>query len=249
MLAGLPRGTNLTPRAVDAYVRAELTMTELNPRCRISWRTIAAIGGVEGAHGTYGGRSLLLSGRPDDEILGLRLDGVEVDNFGDTVANIGDTDGGRWDGDPVYDRAVGPMQFIPGTWALWGADGDGAGDAHPQDLDDAALAAAGYLCAYGSHANWDNWVRAVFAYNHSPAYVNSVQVRLTSMGQVALPEVDGVELWPSRPYGTFVPLPIPEPEPEGGEGGEGGEGTGGEPAPEPVIDERLVTDQPSATGG
>lgn len=227
VLADVDRVADLTPRAIDAYVRAEVEMTEINPRCRISWRTIAAVGGVEGAHGTYGGRSLTMAGHPDDDIVGLRLDGTEVDNFGDTVANIADTDGGRWDGDTVYDRAVGPMQFIPGTWAMWGADADGDGEADPQDLDDAALAAAGYLCEYGRHSSWDNWIAAVFAYNNSPAYVNSVQSRLVSMQRVALPEVEGYELWPGRPWGTFEPLPIPEPE----------EGEG-----EPGIEEVLTTD-------
>lgn len=239
VLADVGRIDGLTPRAIDAYVRAEISMNTINPNCRISWRTIAAVGGVEGAHGTYGGRSLLMSGRPDDGIVGLRLDGIEVDNYGDTVAAIPDTDNGRWDGDTEFDRAVGPMQFIPGTWELWGADGDGDGVAEPQDLDDAALAAAGYLCAYGRHSNWDNWIRAVFAYNHSPAYVNSVQSRLVSMQRLSLPEVEGVELWPGMPWGAFEPLPIPEPEPEEGESGEGDDGAASE---EPAVEEVLAVD-------
>ncbi|MEM8705985.1 MAG: lytic murein transglycosylase [Actinomycetota bacterium] len=211
VLAEVPRAVNLTPRALDAYVRAEIATAELDPRCRISWRTLAAVGRVEGAHGTYGGRVLSLAGRPDDDIVGLPLDGVAVDNFGDTVAAIADTDGGRYDGDPVYDRAVGPMQFIPQTWASWGADGDGDGERDPQDLDDAALAAAGYLCAYGSHSDWENWKTAVFGYNHSAHYVASVKSALDDMQNVRLPDLDGVELWPSRPWGTYVPMPLPDP--------------------------------------
>ena len=62
------------------------------------------------------------------------------------VAAIPDTDNGRWDGDKVWDRAVGPMQFIPATWQGAGRDGDGDGVANPNDIDDAALAAADYLC-------------------------------------------------------------------------------------------------------
>ncbi|MEM9519729.1 MAG: lytic transglycosylase domain-containing protein [Actinomycetota bacterium] len=211
---------NLTPRAVDAYIRAEFVMRRVAPECQISWRTIGAISGVEGAHGTFGGRTLSMDGTPNDDIVGLRLDGAEVDNFGDTVANIRDTDGGRWDGDEEYDRAVGPMQFIPSTWSRWGADGDGDGVAHPQDLDDAAVAAGGYLCAYGDHSQWDNWIRAVFAYNHSNAYVNSVQSRLVSMQQLTLPTIEGIDLVPSQPAGVFVPLPIPVPCPTEGDGSE-----------------------------
>ena len=47
----------------------------------------------------------------------------------------------------VYDRAVGPMQFIPSTWSVVGVDADGDGQRNPQDIDDAALATAVYLCS------------------------------------------------------------------------------------------------------
>ena len=39
------------------------------------------------------------------------------------------------------------MQFIPSTWAVVGVDADGDGERNPQDIDDAALAAAVYLCS------------------------------------------------------------------------------------------------------
>src|SRR5438128_1511384 len=45
-----------------------------------------------------------------------------------------------------YARAMGPMQFLPGTWARYAADGDGDGIPDPQNLFDATLAAARYLC-------------------------------------------------------------------------------------------------------
>ena len=215
VLADVAAIADITPRAIDAYVRAELTMTEQSPGCEISWRTIAAVGGIESAHGTFGGRALTMSGRPDEPITGLRLDGIEVDNYGNTVAAIKDTDGGKWDGDPEYDRAVGPMQFIPQTWKQWGVDADGDGTAEPQDLDDTALAAARYLCAYGAHSDWENWTRAVFAYNRSPAYVNSVQSRLMSMQELHLSEIEGDDLQAGLPLGTFEPLPIPEPDDDG----------------------------------
>ena len=211
-LADVDRVSGMTVRAASAYIAAELTMAETKPSCRISWRTIAAVGGVEGAHGEFGGRTLGMDGVPSSPILGLVLDGANVDNFGDTVAAIRDTDGGRYDGDTRFDRAVGPMQFIPGTWARWGADGDGDGDDNPQDLDDAALAAGQYLCNYGSHANWANWSRSIHAYNHSNAYVNSVASRLASMQAAYLPAIEGVDLWPSQPYGSFAPLPVEDEE-------------------------------------
>ena len=43
------------------------------------------------------------------------------------LAGIRDTDSGRWDGDVVWDRAVGPMQFIASTWQSLGRDGNGDG--------------------------------------------------------------------------------------------------------------------------
>src|SRR3546814_20580862 len=58
--------------------------------------------------------------------------------------------GGRWDGDARWDRAVGPMQFIPGTWKSFGVDGSGDGLADPNNVFDAATAAARYLCHGGN---------------------------------------------------------------------------------------------------
>ena len=63
------------------------------------------------------------------------------------TAGIRDTDAGQYDADAKYDRAVGPMQFIPSTWSVVGVDADGDGKRNPQDIDDAALATAVYLCS------------------------------------------------------------------------------------------------------
>jgi membrane-bound lytic murein transglycosylase B len=69
---------------------------------------------------------------------------------------------------------VGPLQFIPSTWHRWGADGSGDGVADPQQIDDASLAAARYLCHYGDLTDAATWRTAVFAYNHVESYVDSV---------------------------------------------------------------------------
>ncbi|MGH3994059.1 MAG: lytic murein transglycosylase, partial [Pseudonocardiaceae bacterium] len=75
----------------------------------------------------------------------------------------------------AYDRAVGPMQFIPSTWARWASDGDGDGQADPHDIDDAAVTAARYLCAdrrdVGTARGW--WA-AVLSYNNSVDYAQRV---------------------------------------------------------------------------
>ena len=42
---------------------------------------------------------------------------------------------------------MGPMQFIPSTWRKWATDGNGDGIGDPQNLDDAAMAAARWAVA------------------------------------------------------------------------------------------------------
>ena len=128
--------TGVPTRALIAYGTAERAQRAATPDCRLSWATLAAIGRVESNHGRLGGAVLDADGVARPRIVGVPLDGSPG------VAEVPDTDGGRLDGDPVHDRAVGPMQFLPATWARYGADGDGDGVRDPHDLDDAAAAAA-----------------------------------------------------------------------------------------------------------
>ena len=159
-------GSNDLPVSADrAYRRASLVMAEESPGCGLPWTLLAAVGRVESDHGRYGGSEMGFDGRPQPAIVGVALNGQGP------VRAVADTDDGRWDGDPVWDRAVGPMQFIPGTWATSGRDGDGDGVATPHDLDDAALAAAAYLCRAGDLRDGATRAAAVLSYNHSSAYV------------------------------------------------------------------------------
>ena len=161
--------TGVPARALIAYGTAERAQRAATPDCRLSWATLAAIGRVESNHGRLGGGVLDADGVARPRIVGVPLDGSPG------VAEIPDTDGGRLDGDPVHDRAVGPMQFLPGTWARYGADGDGDGTRNPDDLDDAAAAAAAYLCADGRDtADGDGWWDGVLAYNRSVDYARRV---------------------------------------------------------------------------
>jgi membrane-bound lytic murein transglycosylase B len=67
------------------------------------------------------------------------------------------------------------MQFIPSTWRAWASDGNLDGRADPQQIDDAALAAARYLCAGGRDlATGAGWWAAVLAYNGSVPYGQKV---------------------------------------------------------------------------
>ena len=99
--------------------------------------------------------------------------GISLDGSG-SVAPVADTDNGRLDADPTLDKAVGPLQFLPSTWATWAADGDGDGIRDPQDIDDAALGAGRYLCVAGDLATADGWTRAILSYNHSIDYLDAV---------------------------------------------------------------------------
>lgn len=156
--------------ALRAYAAADLRLRAEQPECELSWATLGGIGFIESQHGTYGGNALGADGRPvNGPIVGVALDGEGP------VAAIGDTDGGALDGDTTWDRAVGPLQFIPATWRRWGADGDGDGAADPQDIDDAAYSAGRYLCGSGSPlSDADQWRRAILAYNASDEYVSNV---------------------------------------------------------------------------
>ncbi len=160
--------TGVPARALRAYGAAELAQRAATPDCGLSWTTLAGIGRVESDHGRLGA-DLDADGVPRPLIVGVALDGSEG------VQEIRDTDGGALDGDAVFDRAVGPMQFLPTTWARFGADGDGDGDADPHQLDDAARAAAAYLCDGGRVlATGGGWWDAVLAYNRSGEYARLV---------------------------------------------------------------------------
>ncbi|HSK59905.1 MAG TPA: lytic murein transglycosylase [Actinomycetospora sp.] len=162
--------TGVPARVLVAYAGAEATgRTELAD-CGLSWVTLAGLGRVESNHGRHGGAVVDDAGRPSAPVRGPELDGTAGNR------EIRDTDGGRLDGDTTYDRAVGPLQFIPTTWARFGADGDGDGARDPDDLDDAALAAARYLCADDRDLRrGDDWRAGVLAYNRSGAYVDRVR--------------------------------------------------------------------------
>ncbi|GAA4838928.1 NlpC/P60 family protein [Kitasatospora terrestris] len=49
--------------------------------------------------------------------------------------------------------AVGPAQFMPGTWATWGRDDDRNGLASPHDIGDAVMAQGRFMCSLLGQAN------------------------------------------------------------------------------------------------
>jgi membrane-bound lytic murein transglycosylase B len=165
----MSRATKVPQRALEAYANAHAVMAATHPNCRITWVTLAGIAAVESKHGGFEGRSLEPDGRPSSPIIGIPLNGAPG------VKAIADTDNGLLDGDKIWDHAVGPFQFIPSTWAKWRADGNNDGITDPQNIDDAALAAAQYLCADDRNlSSGDGWLRAILSYNNSLDYAQEV---------------------------------------------------------------------------
>jgi membrane-bound lytic murein transglycosylase B len=156
-------------RALSAYRLAARLVDGADPACGIDWALVGAIGRVESDHARFGGNVLDDHGVARPGIIGIPLDGTRG------TARISDTDAGRWDRDRVYDRAVGPMQFIPGTWRVVGSDADGDGTRDPQNVDDAATATAVYLCSGpGDLRNGTDLYSAIRRYNNSDSYVRTV---------------------------------------------------------------------------
>ncbi|MFZ2178642.1 MAG: lytic murein transglycosylase, partial [Rhodococcus sp. (in: high G+C Gram-positive bacteria)] len=153
---------------VTAYQNAERILSVEQPGCGMHWTLIAGIGRVESTH-AYDGKTDD-KGNMLEPVLGPVLDGHLAGN-----AVIRDTDGGRLDGDANYDRAVGPTQFLPETWNRYAGDGNGDGNADPQNLFDSALTTGKYLCDGGLDMRDPvQAAKAVHRYNNSAAYVANV---------------------------------------------------------------------------
>ncbi|HWC82544.1 MAG TPA: murein transglycosylase [Pseudonocardiaceae bacterium] len=162
--------TDIPRRVLTAYLHAQAVLAAGAPACHLSWTMLAGVGWVESQHGEWHGDSVTATGEEATPIIGPALDGSAG------MQKIGDTDHGRLDGDTVWDHAVGPMQFLPATWLVWGvrASGDGK-PADPQDIDDAALTAGRYLCAQGGDlATPAGWWAATWVYNNSATYGQTV---------------------------------------------------------------------------
>ncbi|MEW2076028.1 hypothetical protein AB0941_20700 [Streptomyces sp. NPDC013433] len=205
-----------------AYRDAAKSVAGTDPGCGLRWELLAGIGKVESGHARGGAVDA------NGDTLG-RITGPALDGNG--FALIHDSEGGAWDGDAVYDRAVGPMQFLPTTWKSWGADGNGDGVANPNNIFDAALAAGHYLCAGDRDLRTAAGLeRAVLSYNHSRDYLNLVLgwMEFYLRGVHTVPDGRGVV--PESP-GAGSDTPATKPVGEGGSGHGRGDSSGGAGTP------------------
>jgi membrane-bound lytic murein transglycosylase B len=224
MLA-LPQGGDhpIPALALRAYHEAAAWAAGFRPGCGLSWSVLAGIGRLESNHGMHWGSATRF--RPDGMVR-PPITGPALNGRG--VASIPDTDQGRWDGDRTWDRAVGPMQFIPSTWRRLGRDGNGDRVADPNNLFDAATSAAGYLCLVGGDLSGREGLRrAVYGYNHSWAYVDAV-LRWASLYE------GGVAVGPAMAAGPPVAAAAPSgPSPRPGQTTAGASSTARRPGPAP----------------
>lgn len=168
-----------TSGAVDDIPAVYLTLylDAAAERCpTVTWTVLAAIGKVESDHGRIHGAHTRDDGRVTPPIIGPALDGT------DGTRRIADTDDGRYDRDRQLDRAVGPMQFLPGTWKAYGIDASGDRIADPHNAYDAVHSAAAYLCDAGAHRP-ERLRQALYAYNRSTDYVDRVLMHAAHYGQ------------------------------------------------------------------
>jgi membrane-bound lytic murein transglycosylase B len=181
-----PSPVGIPSMALAAYRNAEQKMATSDPGCGISWNLLAGIGRIESGHANGGATDA--RGTAVRPIYGPTLDGTLPGNEVIVQSSA--------DGRVSYARAMGPMQFLPGTWARYASDGDGDGVADPQNLYDSTLAAARYLCSGGLNLRDQSQVMAaILRYNNSTSYARNVlgwaAAYATGVVPVDLPPVTG----------------------------------------------------------
>jgi membrane-bound lytic murein transglycosylase B len=160
-----PGALRIPTIVLSAYRNAERMMATAYPGCGVSWNLLAGIGRIESLHANGGATDA--QGTALQPIYGPALDGTLPGN--EVIVQ------GRTANGVTYARAMGPMQFLPGTWSRYASDGNGDGKADVQNVFDASLAAARYLCSGGLNLRDPGQVMAaILRYNDSVAYARNV---------------------------------------------------------------------------
>jgi len=181
-----PGTLRIPTMALNAYRNAERMMASAYPGCGIGWNLLAGIGRIESMHANGGATDV--GGSAVRPIYGPALDGTLP---GNEVIELG-----RSSSRVVFARAMGPMQFLPGTWSRYASDGNGDGKADVQNVFDASLAAARYLCSGGLNLRDQSQVMtAILRYNNSVAYAQNVlgwaAAYATGVVPIDLPPITG----------------------------------------------------------
>ena len=165
---GAAEDKGIPERVLAAYRQAEAGAAAEFPNCHAQWWVLAGMGKVASDHAA--GTTLDATGTTEAQIRGPRLDGRTLG-----TQLVLDTDKGELDGDAQYDRAMGPFQFLPGTWYLDARDGNEDGLANPDNIDDAALGASAVLCGGGADLTTpDGLARGLYRYTADPAVVSAI---------------------------------------------------------------------------
>lgn len=181
-----PGTLRIPAMALSAYRNAERMMAAAYPACGVSWNLLAGIGRIESMHANGGATDA--RGTAVRPIYGPALDGTLPGNEIIVQSRTADR--------VTYARAMGPMQFLPGTWSRYASDGDGDGKAEVQNLFDSSLATARYLCSGGMNLrDQADVMAAILRYNNSVAYARNVlgwaAAYATGVVPVDLPPISG----------------------------------------------------------
>ncbi|MDP9389090.1 MAG: bifunctional lytic transglycosylase/C40 family peptidase [Actinomycetota bacterium] len=161
-----------------------LSHYQASPACAgLPWQVVAAVGWVESRHArvrldpiTNEWRGVdPRTGDTEAPILGPALDGSAR-----TRAIPATRESTAYTGDPRWDHAIGPMQFLTSTFRAWALDGSGDGVTDPHNAFDAIATAGRYLCNGSSRL--DSLDAALRRYNNSAAYVAAVQDKALAYG-------------------------------------------------------------------
>ena len=169
-LAAPAPGTDIPQIVLNAYEHAANVFATRDPSCQISWADMAALGRIESGQAQHGMTRLAANGDTYPPILGPPLDGSGGNAALPQPPNLP-----YYDGPGPWEQAVGPMQFIPTSWATSGLVGGSNSTPDPNNVFDAAMGAANYLCraaAGQSLTTLSGLTQAYFSYNHSATYVS-----------------------------------------------------------------------------
>lgn len=164
-----PLVSDIPSESLAAYQRAETVMDEAAPRCRLDWSVLAGVAEVESDHGREGDSTVTARGVSRPGVFGKALNGRHGRE------RVRDTDAGVTDGNARWDAPAGPMGLLPSTWSVVAVDSDGDGRRNLQDVDDAALGVAVFLCDGARDLGAADELRAALAaFNPAPGYARMV---------------------------------------------------------------------------